>query len=125
MNEIDIGSVDEFPEGMIRVLSVEDREIGVLRWRGHWFALRNICPHLGGPVCAGPVQPYLTEEFAWSDDLIVESDRPVLTCPWHHWQYDLRTGESVTGGERVRTYLVRVSEGRVMIEMQRRRIRAP
>jgi len=121
---IDVGAVEDFPEGIIRIVSIDNREIGVLRWRGRWFALRNICPHLGGPVCAGPVQAFYTEDLAWSDDLLVDAERPVLTCPWHHWQYDLGTGESMTGRERIRTYPVSVSEGRIMIQIQRTRAAA-
>jgi len=116
---VDVGSVEDFPEGVVRVLSVGGRDIGVLRWRGRWFALRNICPHLGGPVCTGPVQAFLTEAEAWSKDLTVEADRPVLTCPWHHWQFDLRTGENVTGGERIRTYPIEVRDGRVTVRLER------
>jgi nitrite reductase/ring-hydroxylating ferredoxin subunit len=116
--DIDVGPADEFPEGTVRILSVGGRDIGVLRWRDRWFALRNICPHLGGPVCSGPVQAYLTEDSAWSKDLTIDVDRPVLTCPWHHWQFDLNTGESVTGRERVKTYLVEISNGRVTVHIE-------
>jgi len=119
VSNIDAGSVDDYPEGVLRIISVDEREIGILRLDGRWFALRNICPHLGGPVCAGTVRPCLREESAWSGDLIVEHDRPVLTCPWHFWEFDLRTGQSVTGRERIKTYPVRVEAGRVTIEMGR------
>jgi nitrite reductase/ring-hydroxylating ferredoxin subunit len=124
VTRIDAGSVEEFPEGMLRIISIQDREIGVLRWEGGWFALRNICPHLGGPVCAGTVRPCLTEETPWSGDLILEPDRPVLTCPWHFWEFDLRTGQSVTGRERIKTYPVYINAGRVTIEMPGSRVRA-
>ncbi len=114
------GAIEDFPEGVLRIIFLDDREIGVLRWRGRWFALRNICPHLGGPVCAGAVRPLLTEGSGWSADLTVDPDRPVLTCPWHFWEFDLPTGDSITGRERIKTYPVRIDDGRVMIQMQNR-----
>lgn len=124
MTRIDAGPIDDFPDGVLRIIVIHDREIGVLRWGGRWFALRNICPHLGGPVCAGAVRPCLREDTAWSGDLILESDRPVLTCPWHFWEFDLRTGQSVTGRERVKMYPVHIDSGRVTIEMPGPRVKA-
>jgi 3-phenylpropionate/trans-cinnamate dioxygenase ferredoxin subunit len=112
---IDVGAAQDFSEGVIRIVRFQSRDIGVLRWRGHWFALRNVCPHLGAPICTGPVQSFYTEESAWSHDLAVDSTRPVLTCPWHHWSFDLRTGLSIFGHERVKTYGVEIRQSRVMI----------
>jgi nitrite reductase (NADH) small subunit len=121
MSLVDVGAEADFAEGVFRILSVEKREVGVLRWRGNWFAVRNICPHIGGPLCAGPIQSHITEGTAWSGDLVVDPTRPVLMCPWHRWEFDLRTGEGVTGGEHVRTYPVTIADGRVLIEASRSR----
>ena len=41
-------------------------------------------------------------------------DDHVLTCPWHGWQYDLRTGENeFDRAIQLRTYEVRVEDGDV------------
>ena len=114
---VDVGSVEDFPAGKVRVVTVDEREVGVVAWEGNWFALRNICPHLGAPLCSGPLRPLLTQESVASRDLTVERDRPVLMCPWHHWEFDLQTGMSVTGHERVKTYPVFVQDGRVKLEL--------
>ena len=42
-------------------------------------------------------------------------------CPWHRWEFDLRTGEGITGQERVRVYPVEVAGGRVKVASPRSR----
>jgi nitrite reductase/ring-hydroxylating ferredoxin subunit len=117
MTLVDVGAVDEFMPDKLRIISVNDREVGVLSWQGRWYALRNICPHLGAPLCTGPVRPLLTQESVTSKDLTVELDRPVIMCPWHHWEFDIASGVSVTGRERVKTYRVEIEEGRVKLDL--------
>lgn len=117
MRYVDVGAVAEFPNGKIRIVTVDDREVGVVAWGDKWFALRNICPHLGAPLCRGPLRPFLTQESVTSSDLTVEHHRPVLMCPWHHWEFNLDSGISVTGKERVKTYPVLVESGRVKVEV--------
>ena len=45
--------------------------------------------------------------------------RAKLSCPWHGWEYDVRTGRSLCEPEkvRVRTYPARVEDGRVLVEL--------
>jgi 3-phenylpropionate/trans-cinnamate dioxygenase ferredoxin subunit len=42
-----------------------------------------------------------------------ERDGEILRCPWHGWEFDLRTGRSVVDpdGVRVRSYDVVVDDG--------------
>ncbi|HEY4099212.1 MAG TPA: Rieske (2Fe-2S) protein [Baekduia sp.] len=118
---MDVGAEDEFAEAVIRVVSVDGRDVGVLRWRGGWYAMRNICPHLGAPLCVGPLQAFLTVDDPAGDEIVVDPTRPMLMCPWHRWEFDLSTGQSVGGKERVKTYPVRVQDGRVLVDLGARR----
>jgi nitrite reductase/ring-hydroxylating ferredoxin subunit len=115
---VDVGAVDDFPAGSVRVVLADGKEVGVLRWRDAWYALRNICPHLGAPLCSGVSRALLTQERAASEDLVVDVDRPVIECPWHHWEFDVRSGASLVGSERVKTYPVHVDEGRVLVDLR-------
>jgi nitrite reductase (NADH) small subunit len=113
----DVGHVSEFQEGTVRVVVADARDIGVLRWRHEWFAVRNVCPHLGAALCEGRVQSFLDADTSSDGGLIVDGSRPMLMCPWHRWEFDLRTGWSVRGGERVKTHPVTVRDGRVLIDV--------
>jgi nitrite reductase/ring-hydroxylating ferredoxin subunit len=103
----------------MRVVDAGGREVGVVLWRGRFYALRNICPHLGAPVCLGTVSPLLTEgSEPWQ--LQVDETRLILACPQHRWEYDVATGASLLGNSRLKTYEVEVKDGRVLVEIGRR-----
>jgi nitrite reductase/ring-hydroxylating ferredoxin subunit len=71
------------------------RRIGVIKLGDDIVAFEDKCPHAGGPVCAGKI--FRRVEAALDGDQVVErfSDSElVLTCPWHGWEFDARTGRS-------------------------------
>ena len=63
-------------EGRVHTEVVEGRAICVTRSGGKVGALDNHCPHQGGPLADGPI------DGTW------------VTCPWHGWQFCVRTGDS-------------------------------
>jgi nitrite reductase/ring-hydroxylating ferredoxin subunit len=106
-----IGRVDEFPVGEHRIITVARRSIGVFRTRERFYALRNRCPHQGGPLCEGLVQPWV--ESPEPGVMRLSEDRWRVACPWHNWEYDLETGESWFDprNNRVKAYPVSVESG--------------
>ncbi|HUZ88365.1 MAG TPA: Rieske (2Fe-2S) protein [Candidatus Acidoferrales bacterium] len=107
------GRVSEIPEGSRRLIDVAGKGgVGVFHVGSEFFALRNSCPHQGGPLCLGAVTG--TSEVRWNGDgpALLEWVREgeILRCPWHRWEFDLRTGQSVFRSKmRVSTYEVRVA----------------
>lgn len=94
-----VAEVGEIPPGGRKIVTIERREIGIFNVDGEYFALRNRCPHQGAALCEGPLLPTLA------------SDRPgdcrlgpvrLLQCPWHGWEFDLRSGRSWCDPSRVR-----------------------
>ena len=108
-----VGLADEIPPGTRRIVSVRGvGSIGVFNVRGEFFALKNVCPHQGGPLCLGRLTGTSRAVFRADEapDLEWVRDGEILRCPWHAWEFDLRTGEAVfSGGQRVSTYAVRVT----------------
>ena len=99
MREIHVGSRGELTTAGRLFVSVGDREIGVLEHSGELFAYENRCRHQGGPVCEGVVLGKV--ETVLDEDKHVQgerfSDETVhLICPWHGWEYDLRSGVCAT-----------------------------
>jgi nitrite reductase/ring-hydroxylating ferredoxin subunit len=119
--QVEVGRLEDFEPGIFRIVTVAGRELGILRWGEELFAVRNVCPHLGGPVCAGTVAPELRAE-AGGTSLQLDSSRPTLSCAWHRWEFDLRGGRMlVDPSMRLKTYQVSCdSEGRVMVELPAR-----
>lgn len=119
--DIDVGSIADFDEGVPRVLTVEDREFAVIRWGNDVYAVRNHCPHQGGPLCYGRVRARIIGGDAVGS-IDVDEDNPVIVCPWHAWAFDVRSGQSTWSDKyRVRTYAAHVEGDRVLVDLQSRR----
>jgi nitrite reductase/ring-hydroxylating ferredoxin subunit len=118
---VDVGAPDLYPEGRAVIVRAGGRDIGIIRWQDRFYALRNVCPHQSGPLCAGLVHP----QVLGADEpgvLRLDQSRPVIACPWHGWEFDLRTGRALSADdERVKTYPVEVDAGRVLVDVGRRR----
>ena len=87
-----VGTVDEIPPGERKIVDVGGRTIGVFNVGGEFFALLNRCPHQGGPLCTGNTLGFLRS--AGVGEFIYSRAGEVVRCPWHGWEYDLRTGQS-------------------------------
>ncbi len=48
-----VAAVDEIPPGARKIVTVAGRSIGIFNVDGEFFALRNRCPHQGGPLVRG------------------------------------------------------------------------
>ena len=95
-----VASIDEIPDGGAIAVDVGERRIALFRRQGEVFALDETCPHRGGPLHDGAI------------------DRGVVLCPWHQWQFDLKTGCSpVNPLSRVKVYPVRLEGTDVLLEM--------
>jgi nitrite reductase (NADH) small subunit len=72
-----VGRVGDFAPGTGTMVTVSGRHVAVFRLADEFFALDNMCLHRGGPLCEGPIA------------------NEVVTCPWHGWSYQIRTGTMV------------------------------
>lgn len=106
-----ICTVDTLAPGSRKLVQIGSRSIGVFNIEGNFYALRNNCPHQGGPLCTGRLTGFVTSqvpgEFAYL--------RPgeILRCPWHGWEFDVKTGQSWFDPTRtsVATYPTRTQSG--------------
>jgi nitrite reductase (NADH) small subunit len=109
-----VGRLEDIPPGGRKILRLEGREIGVFNVEGRFYALKNVCRHQGARVCLGKVTgttlPSAVYEFKYG------MEGRVLRCPWHGWEYDITTGQSLfdpTVG--LVTYPVEVEEGTIFV----------
>ena len=110
-----VGTLAELPPGGRKVVELEGRSIGVFNIDGELFALRNRCPHQGGPLCLGVVSGLALATTP--DDLRYIRRGEILRCPWHQWEFDIRTGQSWVDPEktRVRRYDATVEPGSALL----------
>jgi nitrite reductase/ring-hydroxylating ferredoxin subunit len=113
---LDVGDADSFPERGLGPVTVNGRQVVLVRWGRQWFALYDRCPHQGGPLSRGVVLPGPRAEGVGA--MGAEQGEPVVSCAWHGWQFYARTGRSVWDAHcRVAAFRVEVRDGRVMLEL--------
>ena len=111
-----VAKAREIPPGGRKLVEIDNRAIVIFNLGGEFFALLNRCPHQGGSLHKGTLTG------------LVESSRPgeyrysrkgeIIRCPWHSWEYDIRTGKSWCDPRRirVRNYPVSVEPGGRLVE---------
>ncbi len=100
MGWIDAISLADLVEKEKAVVRHDGRQILLVHSEAGVFACANRCPHEGYPLSEGT----LTEGC-------------VLTCNWHNWKFDLATGRTLVGGDRLTRFPVRLENGRVLLDV--------
>jgi nitrite reductase/ring-hydroxylating ferredoxin subunit len=113
-----VGKVKELPPGERKLVPVGGKNgIGVFNVKGRFYALKNLCPHKGGPLCQGRLRPHVISPDVYQLDH--EGDSEVLKCPWHQWEFDLRTGKALYDSHlRAKTYPVTVEEDEIVLHLR-------
>ena len=102
--------------GTRKLVTVEGRGIVVLNIKGELFALSNTCPHKGASLCngllTGLVRSTKPGEYQY------ERAGEILRCPWHQWEFDVRTGRSYCDPRRLRLmqFPIAVEPGASVVE---------
>ena len=109
---------DEVPPGGRKIVDVAGRSIGIFNLQGEYFALRNICPHQGGKLCEGKTWGLI--EASKPGDLHYSRPGEIITCIWHGWEFDIRTGQSWCDPIklRVRKYDVDIADGATIVAQE-------
>ncbi len=111
-----IAPLRDFPAGSRRLVDVKGRAIVVFNVNGEFFALANRCPHQGGSL----VQGHLVGLIEASEPGCYRYSRrgEIIRCPWHGWEFDLRTGKSWCEPDRVRArqFPVSIAAGAKLVE---------
>jgi 3-phenylpropionate/trans-cinnamate dioxygenase ferredoxin subunit len=101
----------ELPPGGRKIIQAGKKSIGVFNVAGEYHALLNLCPHQFAPLCLGNIcgysPPSEVGEFRY------EREGEIIRCPWHGWEFDIKTGRSIFNPHKVRTasYPVSVAAG--------------
>ncbi len=87
-----VGTVDEIPVGARKIVSIARRSVGIFNIDGEYYAVRNQCPHEGGPLCEGVLSGLVRSNEPGQYEYIRHGE--ILRCPWHMWEFDIKTGQS-------------------------------
>ncbi|MEK6937031.1 MAG: non-heme iron oxygenase ferredoxin subunit [Nanoarchaeota archaeon] len=99
MAKTKVAQKSELKEGQGKLVNVNGKEIALFTVNGQFFAIDNTCLHRGGPLAEG----------------FLEEDK--VTCPWHGWQFDVKTGQNLMPGMgKLNSYKVTVENEDIFIE---------
>jgi nitrite reductase/ring-hydroxylating ferredoxin subunit len=111
-----VAPAGEIAPGGRKLVEVKGRKIVIFNLNGEFFAVSDRCPHQGGPLSQGLITGFVSSsepgQYCYS------RQGEVIRCPWHSWEYDIRTGKSWCDPRRVqvRRFSVDVEPGASLIE---------
>jgi nitrite reductase/ring-hydroxylating ferredoxin subunit len=92
--------INELPPGQTCEVVVEENVLAVFNLDGEFKVLEGICPHQGGPLGKGTLSGC------------------IVTCPWHGWQFNTRTGQQQINARIVHpTYTTRIDGENVLVQL--------
>jgi nitrite reductase (NADH) small subunit len=99
---IEIVALEDIPRLGSRVIRTDTMDVAVFRTADDQvFALRDACPHKGGPLSQGIVHG------------------TSVTCPLHNWKIDLASGKALGPDEGcTNVFATRVEDGKVLLAMK-------
>ncbi len=97
---IDAGPLETLKDRGRRVVKAGRKQILLIAAGGRIYACNNRCPHEGYPLSEGSLGAPCT-----------------LTCNWHNWKFDLASGETLVGGDKLRLYPAEERDGRIWVDV--------
>jgi nitrite reductase (NADH) small subunit len=91
---VHIGRADEMAVGEIRRIWLHGRSWALVRTPDAFYAVGTKCAHQGADLL-GSRQLQGTIVDGQVGTFCYGMDARVLRCPWHNWEYDVTTGESL------------------------------
>ena len=97
---VKVAEVDSVTPGNSVAVKLEGNFIGIHNVEGEFFAIDNICPHVGGVLHAG------------------KQEGGVIVCPIHQWKFDVKTGKCIWPGEcELATFPLKVRGGDILVDL--------
>jgi 3-phenylpropionate/trans-cinnamate dioxygenase ferredoxin subunit len=111
-----VATTDELPPGARKLVTAKGRPIAISNIGGEYFGLFNTCPHQGGNLCAGALVGLTVANEPGTYSYSRKGE--MLRCPWHGWEFDVRTGQSWCDPQTIRTrsYPVEVEAGETVVK---------
>jgi nitrite reductase/ring-hydroxylating ferredoxin subunit len=117
MMKYDAAKVGEIEVGSCKILSIGGRSVGIYYDGENYFGIRNVCPHEQAELCKGKVTG--TTLTSKPHEYIYGMEGEILVCPWHGWEFNIKTGKSLVDPDRykAKVYDVSIENNRIMLHM--------
>ncbi|MGC2307167.1 MAG: non-heme iron oxygenase ferredoxin subunit [Nitrososphaeraceae archaeon] len=98
-NFVRVAETKDIQSSNMRPIDLDGERVGIVNVDRSYYAIGNICTHLGGPLNEGKLEGYDVE------------------CPWHGSKFDVRTCEPTRprAQQPVPAYEVKVEENSILV----------
>jgi nitrite reductase/ring-hydroxylating ferredoxin subunit len=97
---VTVGKAEDVVPGSGIVTEVNGQSVAVFNVDGNYFAIDNTCVHRGGPLGEGDLEG------------------EVVTCPWHGWEYNVKTGACTNNASAcVKSYPVLIEGAELKVKL--------
>ncbi len=106
----------EIPAGGRKLVTIDGRGVVIFNVHGAFYALSDRCPHKGGSLSKGRITGLVEAREPGAYEHSRQGE--IVRCPWHQWEFDIKTGRSWCDPRRLRlmTYDVAVESGARLVE---------
>jgi nitrite reductase/ring-hydroxylating ferredoxin subunit len=96
---VKVASISEVPLDKMKLVQYKGQPVCIANSKGKYYAIRNTCTHLGGPLAQGKLEDQTVE------------------CPWHGSRFDLTTGEVRRGPAQIpeKVYEVKIEGSSILV----------
>ena len=96
---VKVAETKDIQTSQMKAVEVNGEKVCFANVEGRFYAIGNVCTHVGGPLAEGELQGYEVQ------------------CPWHGSKFDIRTGKVVRppAMRAEPTYEVKVEENNILI----------
>jgi nitrite reductase/ring-hydroxylating ferredoxin subunit len=110
-----VASTAEIPPGGRKRVVVKGRPIAIFNLDNEFYGMLDRCPHQGGSLCAGVTTGLLQSSEPGKYTYTRKGE--FVRCPWHGWEFDIRTGQSFCDPEKIRSksYAVATEAGAAVV----------
>ena len=107
---------DEIGPGGRKLVQIGRRAVALFNLDGEFFAIGDTCPHEFGSLCKGKLVGLAEADVPGEYRFSREGE--FIKCPWHGWEFDIRTGQSYCDPKavRVRSYEASIATGEEIVK---------
>ena len=99
---VKVAETKDIQPSTMKAVDLASERVCIVNVEGNYYAIGNVCTHVGGPLDEGTLEGYEVE------------------CPWHGSKFDVRTGEPTRPPARqaVPKYEVKVEDNNILVRKQ-------
>jgi nitrite reductase/ring-hydroxylating ferredoxin subunit len=99
---VKVAQTKDIQPSTMKAVDLASERVCIVNVEGNYYAIGNVCTHVGGPLNEGTVEGHEVE------------------CPWHGSKFDVRTGEVTKPPARqaVPKYEVKIEDTNILVRKQ-------